>query len=1025
LIAAFFLAVGAGGAPGYNNPSLKWRTIKTEHFEIHYHEGAEWTARQVAAVAEEVHGPICELYQFEPDLPVHFIIKDADDYANGAAYFYENKVELWATNLEFGYRGTTQWIRNVVTHEYTHIVSIQAAMKMGRSLPAVYFQFIGFEDEKRPDVLQGYPKDIVSYPISGLVYPPWFAEGVAQFATPGSTHDCWDTHRDMILRCAVLEDKMLTYDEMSFFGKSSMRGEQVYDHGFGLVNFIASRYGPESIREITNELRAPLRLGVDGALKKVTGKTGKQIYGDWKAHLVARYDEQAARARERGFEGREVVRAGEKDGFMNAWPVFSPDGKKIAYLSNRGSDYAGTDLYVMDRDGTNRRLVKSGVSSRPDFYPDGKRILYSRKHVVNRYGSTVNDLFVYDLEDNEEKRITNGARVSDPDLSPDGGTIVGVKNGDGTHRIVILDAGGRNERELYSSEMGTQFYNPSFSPDGERILFGIFRNGTRDIAVLSVDGAGFENLLATPSDERDASWTADGKGVAFSCDRTGIFDAYELDLETGRIARRTAVVGGAFNPDISEDGALVYSGYGGDGYGIRLVPAGASPVETTDVIAFSNRDIKPFDECQRLAREPARALVAGRPADGSGSVAFAAGADSSVAPPASSKYKSTYTSFQFFPRVTVWDGIARIGLNLASNEILDKQSLFGGGSYGTNGEFDAYIAYEIRNFYPTIFADFIVMRELYSEKGTFEQDGSVFLYDYDLTYDLWQADIGLRLELSELYSLTHQNQIAAYWSHGEYRVHIQGDEYRDGVYEVSPKGGWKYFIGNEAILDWTFRTVGRAVDSEINPRGGRRINVQYMRSFDRLFTSGEFEYGFRPIYENNGFNRYTVDWHEYVALPYSRHSLDLRFYGSLIDRSVDDFFWTYVGGRDGIRGYTYYSLGGKKAALASLTYRFPLWRNIDRQNLHLYFRDLYGGVFYETANAWSTKGLATEGYKNSVGLELRLSLGSYYLYPTAISWVSAYAIDPVENVLPGTLPVVIRQERGWSHYLTIGFTFGM
>jgi Tol biopolymer transport system component len=1025
-LAALFGSLSAGVASAYNNPSLKWKTIKTEHFEVHYHEGAEWTAQQVALVAEEVHHPLCDLYQYEPDLPVHFIIRDTDDYANGAAFFFENKVEIWATNLEFGYRGTTQWIRNVVTHEYTHIISIQAAMKMGRRVPAIYFQLISFEDEKRPDVLQGYPKDIVTYPISGLVFPPWFAEGVSQFEGPGTTHDCWDTHRDMILRCAVLEDKMLPYDAMGFFGKSSMQGEQVYDHGFGLVNYIASQYGPESIRAITKELRSPVRLSMDGALKKVTGKNGKELYNDWKAHLRERYEDQTAGVDDHRFDGVEVVEAGAKDGYMNVWPVFSPDGKRVAYLSNQGSDYAGTDLYVMDRNGEHRRMVKDGVSSRPAFSPDGQKIFYSRKHQVNRYGSTVNDLFVYHLADKKEKQLTKGARISDPGLSPDGRTIVGVKNGDGTHRIVVLDADGRNEKVLYSAAEGTQFYNPTYSPDGARILFGVFNRGTRDVAVMSADGTGLEYLIATPNDERDASWTADGRGVVFSSDRTGIFNVYELDIETGSFAKRSNVIGGAFNPERSQDGALVYSGYSGDGHGIWLVPADSAPVESMDLATYRTRDVKPYDECTRVAEEPSYPVLSGRPADGSDPGDLATGRDSaSVSLPDASNYKAEYTSFQLYPRLTIWDGTARFGLNLASNEILDKQALFGGGSVGTNGEFDLYLAYEIRNFYPTIFADVLKIRELYSEKGTFEQDGSTFLYDYDLQYDLWQADIGLRLELSELYSLDHQHQISAYWSHGEYSVHIEGDEYRDGEYYASPKGGWKYFVGNELFVDWNFRTVSRAVDSDINPRGGRDIRAQYMRSYDKLFTSGQFEYGFKPIYENNDFNRYSLDWREFIALPYLRHSLDLRLYGSVIDRTVDDFFWTYVGGRDGIRGYTYYSLGGKKAALGSIMYRFPILRHIDRQMLSLYFRDLYGGVFYEAANAWSSSGYTSEGYKNAAGFELRLSLGSFYLYPTAISWVSAYAIDPVENVLPGTLPVVIRQERGWSHYLTVGFMFGM
>jgi hypothetical protein len=1058
---ALIIAVGLTAFPkaslAYNNTSLKWKTIQTEHFEVHYHEGAEWTARQVAEVAEEVHKPLCDLYQFEPDLPVHFIIKDTDDYANGAAFFFDNKVELWATNLEFGYRGTTQWIRNVVTHEYAHIVSIQAAMKLGRRWPALYFQLITFEDEKRPDVLQGYPRDIITYPLSSVLFPPWFAEGVSQFQTPGTKYDCWDSHRDMILRCGVLEDKMLTYDEMGFFGKSSMGSEQVYDHGFGLVNFIASQYGPESLEAIIKELRSPLRLNADGALKKATGKSGEALYNDWKKSLRERYEIQLSGVRENLQEGAALVEAGDRHGYMNAWPVFSPDGKKIAYLTNKGSDYAGTDLYIMNRDGAGAKIVKSGVTSRPAFSADGKRILYSRKHSVDKYGSSVNDLFVYDLDAKKEKKLTHGARISDPAWTPDGRSIVGVKNADGTHRIVLLDSEGRGERALYSAWPGTQFYNPAFSRDGRQILFGIFKSGTRDIAAIESDGTGFRYLLESPNDERDASWSPDGRSVVFSSDRTGIFNVYELDLATGTFAKITNVVGGAFNAWRSEDGAFVYARYSGDGYGISFVHPSLPPVETMDLARYSARDVKPYDECAFL-KNPSSAqlsgtasagggmsLVAGdssaagglagewTPAEGGAGVgttgsavtADSAGAGLAKAAPEPAKYKSTYTSFQFYPRVTIWDGTPRFGLNLTSGEVLDKQTLFGGASLGTNGEYDGYLSYEIRNFYPTFFAEFIVMRELYNDQGTFEQDGSTFLYDYDLQYDLWQADIGLRLEFSDPYESHRANLMSLYWSHGEYRVHIEGDEYRDGEYYASPKGGWKYYIGNELVFDWKYRRIARAVDTDINPRGGRQIDFQYVRSFDKLFTSGEFEYGFKPEYQDYPFNRFTLDWREYLALPYGRHSVALRLYGSVIDRTVDDFFWVYAGGRDGIRGYTYYSLGGNKAAIGSLTYRFPIWRNINEQVLNLYFRDLYGGAFVETANAWSTSDFETEGYKNSAGFEVRLSLGSYYLYPTAVSWVSAYALDPVENVLPGTFPVVIRQDKGWSHYFSLGFSFDL
>ena len=147
----------------------------------------------------------------------------------------------------------------------------------------------------------------------------------------------------------------------------------------------------------------------------------------------------------------------------------------------------------------------------------------------------------------------------------------------------------------------------------------------------------------------------------------------------------------------------------------------------------------------------------------------------------------------------------------------------------------------------------------------------------------------------------------------------------------------------------------------------------------------------------------------------------------VLDEAVDDFFWVYMGGRDYIRGYTFYSIGGRKGALASLTYRFPILRNIDRQFLQLTFRHIYGSVFFDYGNAWPTSGFQLSNWKESAGYELRFALGSYYVFPTSISIVGAYAFDPIRTSLRSSederIPIVFVQDPGWTHYLTIGFAF--
>ncbi len=991
------------------DPSLNWKTISTEHFDVHYHEGTEWTARQIAAIAEEIHPYITGLYQYDPGR-VNFIVKDTEDYANGATYYYDNKIEIWATNLEFGFRGTTQWLRNVVTHEYTHMVSIQAAMKMPRRIPALYFQLIDFEDEKRPDVLYGYPDIIASYPYAGAAVPPWFAEGTAQYQSPSKQTDCWDTHRDMILRSAVLEDKMLSYDDMGFFGHGSMGNEEIYDHGYGLVRYIAMTYGPEAIEKITAELGGFTRLSIDGALKKVTGKGDRELYADWQDYLRARYAGQAAGVNSNPREGRVL----SDHGYLSIYPSFSPDGARVAFLSNKGSDYSRTDLYLVDRDGRNLRKIKDGVSSRPVFSPDGKKLLYARHRKASIYNAMLSDLHEYDFDTKKEKRLTTKLRASEPAYSPDGKNIACILNTDGTHRLAVMGADGSNVRAVFEPEKGTQLYLPQYSADGTQVLFGIFEGGTRNIAVIDANGSGFHYLVKTGNDERDARWLPDGSGIVFASDRTGIFNVYMLTLADQRYQQLTNLIGGAFAPDVSRtDGALVYSGYDGDGYHISVIDeAHGIPIATLDEAAYAERAMGDMDECVALKREEQKRVAGG--------AAPAVGKE--LEEP--KDYDWTYSNFQFFPRVVVWDNTVRLGVFIAGNEILDKQLFFLGGSYGLDGRFDAFINYELRPFFPVLYMEFIRMREITSDTQELEGDPDyVALNLEEVQYDLWAADLGVRLEFEDPLGLTSRHDLAFWYSHGEYRVHIDwtATDYEGEVHTQDPVA-WRYFVGNDLFARYRLKAIQSATDADINPRGGREVSLQYMRGTDQLFNSGEFEYGFRPEYTDYRFSQYTVDWREYLALPWARHTLQLHAHGSFIDKKVDDFFWVYLGGMDGIRGYSYYSIGGRKGAIAGATYRFPIWRRIGKQWSWLTLRDIYGGAFFEAANAWKNH-FDAEEIRKSAGLELRLQLGSYYTYPTAVNFVAARSLDRSVVVLPAFDNLEIVNEPQWRYYLSLGFTF--
>jgi outer membrane protein assembly factor BamA len=321
---------------------------------------------------------------------------------------------------------------------------------------------------------------------------------------------------------------------------------------------------------------------------------------------------------------------------------------------------------------------------------------------------------------------------------------------------------------------------------------------------------------------------------------------------------------------------------------------------------------------------------------------------------------------------------------------MDRQTLFFGGSYGTNGEYDAIIDFELRRMFPVIFMQYYKVREKYSDQFPIPDLDRYYYIDY--RYDVWTADIGLRFEFEDPYNLTHRDNASLWWSHSEYKIH--GDptyttpvDNPSGPRQPDQEFGWQYYNANEAHATWDYKKIKRSMDSDINPRGGREFNLEVVYANDDLFINGQFDYGNKPSFTKFKFGQYTLDYKEYIALPAWQHSLQLRFMGSIIDKEVDDFFWVYIGGMDRLRGYTYYAIGGRKGAMLSATYRFPIIRRANRQMSWLTFKDLYGGVFYESGAAWNSKAPWESGYSSyngnnkyysSTGGELRMNLGSFF-----------------------------------------------
>ena len=344
-ISFIFFTLTLSAQVQYNHPEIDWRTFETENFRIHYYADTELSARKGAFIAESIFEPIVKMYQYRPNDKTDIIFRDTDDISNGAAYFYDNKIVIWTSPLDFELRGSHRWLQNVITHEFAHIVSIQKAQKFGKSIPGSYLQFIGYEKEKRPDVLYGYPNILVSLPLPGTVVPPWLAEGSAQYMYPDADWDNWDSIRDMILRDRTLNNKNLNWSEINTFGKSGIGNESVYNTGYAFTKYLATIYGSDILPKIFNSLGKPLSFSISKVMKNVVGTDGRQLYDEFNNVLKDRYNTLAPKNNDIG----SYIKIIEDKGTANLYPRWSESNSYIAYLSNKENDFfSATDLFLYD-----------------------------------------------------------------------------------------------------------------------------------------------------------------------------------------------------------------------------------------------------------------------------------------------------------------------------------------------------------------------------------------------------------------------------------------------------------------------------------------------------------------------------------------------------------------------------------------------------------------------------------------------------------------------------------------------------
>jgi len=226
----------------------------------------------------------------------------------------------------------------------------------------------------------------------------------------------------------------------------------------------------------------------------------------------------------------------------------------LAFVSDRNGN---KDIYVMNIDGSGLvQLTDSPADdSFPAWSPDGKRIAFVSNRNYrdgNGYSLFETDIYIMDVDGSNLVQLTNDPSFNTtPTWSSDGHRIAFVSNRDGKiPSIYVIDIDGSNLKQLTSR---TYDVNPAWSPDGQHIVFSSNRGynvsggsgfDDFDIYIMNSDGSNVVRLTRIPGTETTPVWSPDGSRIAFISDPKGLgdqdFDLYVMNADGSNVIKLTS-----------------------------------------------------------------------------------------------------------------------------------------------------------------------------------------------------------------------------------------------------------------------------------------------------------------------------------------------------------------------------------------------------------------------------------------------------------------------------------------------------
>lgn len=595
-------------------PSIAYDQIKTfssGDFQYHYPVELRNQAEKVAHITEEVSQTLMDKYGLDLPKPISVQVSNAL-YSNGQANSVLNSMRLWVTDWDIRLRTTHPWLADVTTHEFAHLATIGLT-------PKINSHVYGFQA-----IYQGFFNDPIQPRFQWLLpfgfHTAWLAEGISQYESSQYRFDSWDTHRDMIMRVATLNDQVLNFAKMDHFDspKAIELETGPYTQGFHLVRFIAERFGDSALVQVWQNHGTWQTWSLDQALEDAIGMDGDSLNTLWRTHLDSIYDHQKSLLGDLK-QGEKLSYSSFNNHFIRA------NSDTLFWLSNLSSPqwkeqlvHTPTDSLRADSthwselDLQPKSFDKAWMSRGWDRDSLGRTYITSYR---NRDSLDRARLDIVMVDSAQSYTLTLGEDAFFPIISPSqdlyylrrppAGTSFELVQGPKWNDSLLAIA-QQFEKDSHSDQ--SLFQHPKarerfYAKLPSRVLFNqaIYESQTQvqssqfniysfevntlgDIALSFYDGYHRQLALLKPkgdlydlqilkvsgTDLRDPTWKNDST-LVFSWNQNGVFNLYQYSFKEATWSPLTHVLGGAFNPKFSK-GDLYYSAYDLDGFSLYRLP---------------------------------------------------------------------------------------------------------------------------------------------------------------------------------------------------------------------------------------------------------------------------------------------------------------------------------------------------------------------------------------------------------------------------------------------------------------------